>query len=500
MSHPLVRLLVAVGNLLRSPAHDQGYREMPMALHDPRRPVLASLAAALVLAGVSAPAEGVSVTGYGEVFPPDNPWNVDISTLPVDTANSANYVTSIGTSAPLHPDFGTVYAGEPWGIPFDVVPGTQPLVAITFTAYPSESDPGPYPFPPDCPVEGGSQSSNTGDRHALVIDRDHHRLYELDNAWLQTDGSWQANCGAVFDLTSNALRPAGWTSADAAGLPIFAGLARYDEVAAGAIHHALRFTAETTRNTYIYPARHEASTQTATNLPPMGMRVRLKAATDISGLSPQAQIIATCLKHYGMMLADNGGNWFVSGAPDPNWNDADINSLKQLSGSDFEVVDTSMMDPATNTTPPPTPTNVQASGGTNQVTISWQAVTATYLLGYRVFAATSATGPWTELTSGPQSATSGTFTGLGGGQTWYVEVTAEDYATNQSAPSTPVTAAVSGPATTSTGGSATGSGSGSTGLVTTPSAGGGSGGCGLGAALGVVGVAWWIRQRRPRRS
>jgi hypothetical protein len=270
-------------------------------------------------------------------FPSDNPWNQDISTAPVDP-NSANLIASIGLNTGLHPDFGTVYNGAPNGIPYVVVSGAQEGVPINFTAYGDESDPGPYPVPASAPIEGGPTS--TGDRHVLVIDRDNWKLYELGYAFPINNGvSWNANCGAIFDLNSNALRPAGWTSADAAGLPIFPGLVRYDEVfEQGAINHALRFTVHDSRRAYVNPARHWASSDTNPNLPPMGMRVRLKASFDISGFSPAMQVILRALKKYGMMVADNGSNWYISGAPDPRWNDDELSTLKPIKGSNFEVV------------------------------------------------------------------------------------------------------------------------------------------------------------------
>lgn len=263
-------------------------------------------------------------------FPNDNPWNQDISAMPVDP-NSANLLASIGLTTNLHPDFGSVY-----GIPYDVVPGTQALVPVSFT-YASESDPGPYPIPPNAPIEGGSMA--TGDRHVLIIDRDHWKLYETFSSYPQPDGSWQCGSGAIFDLNSDALRPAGWTSADAAGLPIFPGLARYDEVVThGAINHALRFTATITRRAYVSPARHWASTQTSTNLPPMGMRVRLKKSFNIKSYPAEVKVILTALKKYGMMLADNGGNWFISGAPDARFNDNNLSAIRNVQGHDLEVV------------------------------------------------------------------------------------------------------------------------------------------------------------------
>ncbi|HWT03362.1 MAG TPA: hypothetical protein VN256_24145 [Pyrinomonadaceae bacterium] len=272
-----------------------------------------------------------------QVFPDDNPWNEDISAAPVDP-NSSAIITSIGLTRGLHADFGTVWNGAPNGIPYVVVSGVQQKVPITFTDYGDESDPGPYPVPPDAPIEGGP--SGTGDRHVIVIDRDNWKLYELYTAYPVNRGaSWRAGSGAVFDLNSNALRPAGWTSADAAGLPIFPGLVRYDEVyERQEITHALRFTAQTTRRAYVHPARHFASSRTEANLPPMGMRVRLKASVDISGFSPAMQVILRAMKKYGMILADNGSSWYVSGAPDPRWNDDELHTLSAIKGSDFEVV------------------------------------------------------------------------------------------------------------------------------------------------------------------
>lgn len=271
------------------------------------------------------------------VFPADNPWNEDISAMPVDP-NSNNLIASIGLNTGLHPDFGTVWAGAPNGIPYVVVSGSQTKVPINFTAYGNESDPGPYPVPPDAPIEGGA--NGMGDRHVIVIDRDNWKLYELFSAYRVNGGaSWNAASGAVFDLNSNAVRPAGWTSADAAGLPVFPGLVRYDEVfEQREIRHALRFTAQSTRRAYVYPARHFASSNTNPNLPPMGMRVRLKASFDISRFSPAMQVILRALKKYGMLLADNGSNWYISGAPDPRWNDDELSTLKGIKGSDFEVV------------------------------------------------------------------------------------------------------------------------------------------------------------------
>ncbi len=270
------------------------------------------------------------------VFPADNPWNTDISAEAVDP-NSDALIASCGAGAALHPDFGTVYDGAPNGIPYVLVASGQPRVPVAFD-YADESDPGPYPIPSDAPIEGGAASS--GDRHVIVVDTSAWMLYELYAAYPQNNGtSWQAGSGAVFDLSSNALRPAGWTSADAAGLPIFPGLVRYDEaVELGRIAHALRFTCPVTRMAYLPPARHWASNRTDATLPPMGMRVRLKSTVDISGFPPEVQVILTALKTYGMFLADNGSAFYLSGAPDPRWSDDDLHALSQLHGSDFEVV------------------------------------------------------------------------------------------------------------------------------------------------------------------
>lgn len=267
-------------------------------------------------------------------FPADNEWNRDVSGDPVDP-DSARIIATTNPSTGLHPDFGTVWEGAPIGIPYVVVAGSQPKVGVTFD-YSAESDAGPYPIPDDAPVEGGS--SSTGDRHVLIIDRDSWKLYELFGAYNTTSG-WHAGSGAIFDLSSNSLRPRGWTSADAAGLPIFPGLVRYDEVVEqGEIRHALRFTVQRTRHAFVEPARHYASSANDPALPPMGMRVRLKASVDIAGYPTEVQVILKAMKKYGMIVADNGSNWFVSGAPDGRWNDERLHSLGAIKGNDFEVV------------------------------------------------------------------------------------------------------------------------------------------------------------------
>ena len=262
------------------------------------------------------------------VFPSSNVWNRRVDSLPV-AGNSAAMIAAIGLGSSLHPDFSD--AGG-YGIPFNVVGTSTPRSTVTFQ-YDDESDQVGYPIPASPRIEGGS------DRHILMVDTNACVLYELFAA-VHGSGGWGAGSGAVWDLRSNALRPAGWTSADAAGLPIFPGLVRWSEVASGAIHHAIRFTAPDTCNGYIYPARHEAGDGACSANPPMGLRVRLKASVDISGFGPQAKVVLTALKQYGMLLADNGSPWYITGAPDSHWDDDELHDLGQIEGSDFEVVDT----------------------------------------------------------------------------------------------------------------------------------------------------------------
>lgn len=264
------------------------------------------------------------------VFPADNWWNTDISSQTVDPS-SQTLIAACGTQN-LHPDFGSSF-----GIPYVLVGAGQAKVPVSFD-YADESDPGPYPIPPNAPIEGGSNSS--GDRHVIVVDTVASKLYETyDSQPLNGGTSWHAGSGAVFDLTSNALRPLYWTSADAAGLPIFPGLARYDEaVQFGAINHALRFTCPRTQKGFISPARHYASSDLSASLPPMGMRVRLKASFDVSSFPSEVQVILRAMKKYGLILADNGSGWYVSGAPDSRWDDSRLDALKSVPSSAFEVV------------------------------------------------------------------------------------------------------------------------------------------------------------------
>jgi len=295
--------------------------------------------AALLLGLASLASAQTPTIGNCAVLPADNIWNTRIDQLPVHPSSST-WVSTIGASSPLHPDFGSgLYNGGPIGIPYVTVPGTQTKYPATFT-YQSESDTGPYAIPLNAPIEGGS--SSTGDRHVNSIDTDNCILYEIYDAYPQTS-SWTGGSGAIFNLLSDALRPATWTSADAAGLPIFPGLVRHDEVATGAIHHALRFTVPQTQRAYVWPARHYASSLTGAQYPPMGARFRLKASFDMSSFSPTNQVILTALKQYGMMLADNGSAWFLSGAPDAGWNNDDLHALTTIAGSNFEAVDATVL-------------------------------------------------------------------------------------------------------------------------------------------------------------
>ena len=274
------------------------------------------------------------------VFPATSAWNQRVDRLPV-APNSARVVAAIGKNDTMHADFGSgLWEGGPIGIPITVVSRATPRSRVSFE-YADESDPGPYPIPANVAIEGGRASD--GDRHALLLDRDACKLYELFALYPQTGGRWKASSGAIFDLRRNSARPAGWTSADAAGLPILPGLARYDEVAKGRIDHALRFTVERTRRAYVWPARHYASDLTGPSLPPMGLRFRLKRSYPIAKFPPQARIVLQALKDYGMIVADNGSNWFVSGAPDARWSNDQLHTLGQVLGSAFEVVDTTSL-------------------------------------------------------------------------------------------------------------------------------------------------------------
>ena len=315
-------------------------------------------------------------------FPSNNLWNTNISNAPVDP-NSANYINYIGASVTLHPDFGSgLYAGQSIGIPYQIEAGTQPLVPVKLTAYASESDPGPMPIPANALIEG-YPAPGDGDRHVLVLDQGGCWLYELYYAHTK-DGEWSADSSAIWDMTINEQRPYTWTSADAAGLTVFVGLERYDEVAAGAINHAVRFTLPTTQEAFTPPASHWASSVTDPNAPPMGMRMRLKASFDISGFSPANQVILTALKQYGMILADNGSAIYISGMPDSNWNNNDLGNLKSITASDFDVVQMDEIYTPSNvpTGPAPTVTSFTANPPTisagQSVTLSWNVTNSIY--------------------------------------------------------------------------------------------------------------------------
>jgi hypothetical protein len=272
-----------------------------------------------------------------KIFPDDNVWKWDISKYQLHP-NSANFLASMGTGTKLHPDFGTVWNGAPIGIPYCIVTAAQPMIPVVYTDFGDESDPGPFPIPLTASIEGGPSSD--GDRHVIAVDKERKVLYELYYSFPKAT-NWEASSGAKYDLTKNVDRPLGWTSADAAGLPIFPGLVRYEEVyLKKAINHAIRMTVLNSQMAYIYPARHYASTKTDPNLPPMGLRLRMKAGYDLSKFSPPIQVVCQAMKKYGLIIADNGSNWYLSGAPDPRWSDDTLNELKTIPGSAFEVVQT----------------------------------------------------------------------------------------------------------------------------------------------------------------
>ena len=303
-------------------------------------------------------------------------WNTDISGASVDP-NSANIIAFIGSSVTLHPDFGAgTYNRQTIGIPYQVVAGSQAKVPIVYGLYPDESDPGPMPIPGNALIEG-YPNPGTGDRHVLVIEKDGCWLYELYHAYRQKNGSWKADSSAVWDLTLDKGRPFTWTSADAAGLPILPGLARYDEVAAGAINHALRFTVPTTQQAFVAPASHWASSNTNSSAPPMGTRLRLKSTFDISGFSPANQVILTALKKYGMILADNGSGIFISGAPDNRWNNSDLSNLKSITAASFDVVQMGTVYTPANVPTGPVPTITSFAANPPSVTVG-QAVTLSW--------------------------------------------------------------------------------------------------------------------------
>ena len=317
-------------------------------------------------------------------FPADSLWNQDISNAPVDP-NSDNYITFIGSNVPLHPDFGAgLYQGHSIGIPYIVVSGS-PFVNVLYAAYGDESDPGPMPVPTNAPIEGYPNPPD-GDRHVLVLDRDNCWLYELYHTFLRPDGSRRADSGAVWDLLNDEQRPYTWTSADAAGLPVFPGLARYDEVASGAIHHALRFTIQHSKEAFTPPASHWAANSSEPNAAPMGMRLRLKSSFDISSFPPQTKVILTALKKYGMILADNGSSVYISGDPDDRWNNDDLGSLRNVPASAFEVIKIDPLYTSSNVPTGPAPVihsftaNPATVAAGQPVTLSWNATGASYFV------------------------------------------------------------------------------------------------------------------------
>jgi hypothetical protein len=327
--------------------------------------------------------QGASLNGFLP-FPSDSLWNKDISSSPVD-ANSTAIINFIGPTIGLHPDFGSgQYQGSNIGIPYVVVGGTQPLVNINFTAYGSESDPGPMPVPPNAPIEGDPNPS--GDQHVLVLDNSNCFLYEMFSSVPNSNGTWNADSAAVWDLLGNEQRPWTWTSADAAGLAIFPGLVRYDEVAAGQIQHAIRFTLPQSRAAMVPPASHWASNSTSSSAPPMGMRLRLKTSYDISHFSTNLQVILTAMKKYGLIMADNGSAMYISGAPDNHWDNNDLHNLSQVTASAFEVV---QMNPVYTASSVPqgaapsiasfTATPASASSG-GSVTLAWGVTNASYVI------------------------------------------------------------------------------------------------------------------------
>jgi hypothetical protein len=306
---------------------------------------LPALALALTTATFAGATASAPTLAGCPVFPASSPWNQKVDKLPLDPA-SPRLIASMGVGGGVHADFGSgLYDGSRIGIPYVVVHASSTPKSRVRFEYADESDKGPYPIPANVPIEGAPRHATEGDRHVLIVDRDACRLYEL-SGMSKLNGAWSGWSGAIWNLRSNALRPAGWTSADAAGLPILPGLARWEgDAATGAIRHALRFTAERTRRAYIYPARHYASSLTDPALPPMGLRVRLKASVNITSLPPQARIVAQALKTYGMILADNGSNWYIGGAPSPKWSNDQLHALGRLTGADFEVVDASKLRP-----------------------------------------------------------------------------------------------------------------------------------------------------------
>ena len=366
--------------------------------------------------------QGASLNGFVP-FQASSLWNTDISALPVDP-NSANIINFIGSTVTLHPDFGAgTFHNQTLGIPYQVVSGTQAKVPVTLGLYFDESDPGPEPIPSNALIEGYPKPGN-GDRHVLVLEKDGCWLYELFNANLNK-GKWSADSTAIWDMTINEQRPFTWTSADAAGLPVFVGLVRYDEVAAGAINHALRFTVPTSQKAFVLPATHWASTTTNTSAPPMGTRLRLKASFDISGFPADDQVILTAMKKYGLILADNGSAIFFSGVPDNRWNNTNLNLMKSITASNFEVVQQGTIYTPANVPTGPSPTissftaNPSSVTAGSPVTLSWNVTNSTYNLidpqagpvrGTQIVVVPSATTTYTLYTTNQFGRTTATVT------------------------------------------------------------------------------------------
>jgi hypothetical protein len=328
--------------------------------------------------------QGTNLNGF-RPFPADSGWNQDISTASVDP-NSTAMINFIGPTIGLHADFGSgEYQGSTIGIPYLVVDGSQSMSGINFTAYGDESDPGPMPIPASAPIEG-YPAPGTGDRHVLVIDNSNCFLYELDSSYANSNGTWSADSAAVWDLQNGEQRPWTWTSADAAGLPIFPGLIRYDEVAAGQIQHAIRFTLQHSRAAMVPPASHWAANSTDPSAAPMGMKLRLKANFDISGFSANDQVILTAFKKYGMIMADNGSSMYIGGTPDDRWDNDDLHNLSQVQASDFEVVQMNPIYTAANVPQGSAPAissftaNATTVSAGSPVTLSWEATDAAYYI------------------------------------------------------------------------------------------------------------------------
>jgi hypothetical protein len=346
--------------------------------------------------------QGASLNGFLP-FPSDNLWNKDISASPVD-ANSSNYINYIGSYIGIHPDFGSgLYSGSYMGIPYTVVDSSQSLIPINYTAYGSESDPGPMPIPLSAPIEG-YPNPGTGDRHVLVLDNANCFLYELYSSYPQSS-SWDAASGAIWDLLADEQRPYTWTSADAAGLPIFPGLVRYDEVAAGVINHAIRFTLQNSSAGFTPPASHWASTTSNATALPMGARLRLKAGFNVSMFSATNQVILNAMKKYGLIMADNGSSMYISGTPDNRWDNSDLHNLGSVTASDFDVIQISPLYTNANIPSGASPQISQFAASANSVsagtpvTLSWQVTGASYIIISPTVGATRGTSTTVSPTS-----------------------------------------------------------------------------------------------------